>query len=98
VIAREIEQLKGVSERLESLADSKPCCSGRAREYLASIRDIATILDVFVVIKSRPEGSLLDFDDHRAGYLIDVLRGYLSRPGRSPESLPSHIMTLASII
>lgn len=70
VIAREVEQLKGVSDRLESLADGNPAVEDGLISISASVRDIATILDVFVVIKSRPEGTLLDLeDDASTGYL-----------------------------
>ena len=70
VIAREVEQLKGVSERLESLADGNPAVQDGLVSISANIRDIATILDVFVLVKSRPDGALLDLaDDEGAGYV-----------------------------
>jgi len=70
VIAREVEQLKGVSERLESLADNNPAVQDGLVSISANIRDIATILDVFVVVKSRPDGALLDLEnDEGTGYV-----------------------------
>ncbi len=70
VIAQEVEQLKGVSDRLESLADRNPAVQEGLVSISANVRDIATILDVFVVIKSRPEGTLLELDDDEGtGYV-----------------------------
>jgi hypothetical protein len=70
VIAQEVEQLKGVSERLESLAERNPAVQEGLESISANVRDIATVLDVFVVIKSRPEGTLLELgDDEGTGYV-----------------------------
>src|ERR1035437_1174549 len=56
VILQEVEQLRCVSDRLQSLADENPAVEDGLLSISGNIRDIATILDVFVVIKNRPDG------------------------------------------
>ncbi len=58
IILQEVGQLRNVSERLASLADQHPAVEDGLVSISENIRDIATILNVFVVIKDRPEGQL----------------------------------------
>lgn len=58
IIRQEVGQLRSVSERLASLADQHPAIEDELFSISENIRDIATILDVFVVIKDRPGGNL----------------------------------------
>ncbi len=71
IISQEVNQLRGVSERLESLADKHPAVQDGLVSISANVRDIATILDVFVVVKSRPDGLREnEADDQPTGYLM----------------------------
>jgi hypothetical protein len=58
IIRQEVGQLRSVSERLASLADRHPAVEDGLVSISENIRNIATILDVFVVIKDRPDGNL----------------------------------------
>jgi hypothetical protein len=58
IIRQEVGQLRSVSERLASLADQHPAVEDGLVSISENIRDFATILDVFVVIKDRPDGNL----------------------------------------
>jgi hypothetical protein len=58
IILQEVGQLRSVSERLASLANQHPAVEDGLVSISENIRDIATILDVFVVIKNRPDGQL----------------------------------------
>jgi hypothetical protein len=53
---QEVDQLRSVSDRLENLADSHPVVGDGLVGISENIRDIASILDVFAVIKRRSEG------------------------------------------
>ncbi len=53
---REVNQLRNVSERLEILADQHPGVGDGLAGISGNIRDIATILDVFAVVRRRSEG------------------------------------------
>jgi hypothetical protein len=53
---KEVTQLRSVSERLETLAGEHPGVGDGLAGISGNIRDIATILDVFAVIKRRAEG------------------------------------------
>jgi hypothetical protein len=55
---QEVNQLRSVSERLQSLADKHPAVEDGLVGISGNIRDIATILDVFAVIRNRPDGLL----------------------------------------
>lgn len=58
IIRQEVNQLRSVSERLASLADQHPGVEDGLMSISVNIRDIATILNVFVIIKDRPDGQL----------------------------------------
>jgi hypothetical protein len=51
-ISREVDRLKGVSERLEALAEEHAPVGDGLASIAQNVRSIATILDVFAVIKS----------------------------------------------
>ncbi len=56
IISQEVNELRSVSERLERLANKHPAVQDGLATISNSIRDIATILDVFVVVKNGPDG------------------------------------------
>ncbi len=56
MISQEVNELRSVSERLEELADKHPAVEDGLASIAGNIRDIATILDVFVTVKNRPDG------------------------------------------
>jgi len=60
IILQEVSQLRSVTERLISLAARNPAVEEGLMTISENIRDIATILDVFVVIKDRPAGQLAE--------------------------------------
>jgi len=51
-IVHEVNQLRSVSERLESLADQHPAVEDGLVDISGNIRSIAAILDVFAIIRS----------------------------------------------
>lgn len=55
VISQEVNELRSVSERLEALANKHPTVENGLLSISGNVRDIATILDVFVVVKSRAD-------------------------------------------
>ena len=55
-ISEEVSQLRNVSDRLEALARKHPAVEDGLVSVASNIRDISTILDVFVVVKNRPDG------------------------------------------
>ena len=52
----EIDRLRSVSERIETLADSHPGMEDGLVSVAGNIRSIATILDVFTLIRSKAGG------------------------------------------
>jgi hypothetical protein len=58
IIREEVDQLRSVSERLASLADQHPAVEDGLVSISENIRDIATILNIFVIVKDRPDGQL----------------------------------------
>jgi hypothetical protein len=52
----EIDQLRGVSERIEILADNHPGMEQGLYSAAGNIRNIATVLDVFTLIRSKAGG------------------------------------------
>ena len=52
----EIDRLRSVSERIESLADKHPGMEDGLVSVAGNIRSIATILDVFILIRSKAGG------------------------------------------
>ena len=63
-ISKEVRELRNVSDRLEGLASKHPAVEDGLVSVAGNIRDIATILDVFVVVKSSPDG-LREGDIHQ---------------------------------
>jgi len=55
-LLREIDRLRSVSERIESLADRHPGMEQGLYSAAGNIRSIATVLDVFTLIRSRAGG------------------------------------------
>jgi hypothetical protein len=58
----EVNRLRSVSERLQSLAEKHPAVEDGLVGISGNIRDIATILDVFAVIRNRPADEPLESD------------------------------------
>lgn len=59
----EIDRLRGVSERIETLADNHPGMEQGLVSVAGNIRSIATVLDVFTLIRSKAGGSQEDPPD-----------------------------------
>jgi len=59
----EIDRLRGVSERIETLADNHPGMEQGLVSVAGNIRSIATVLDVFTLIRSKAGGSQEDLPD-----------------------------------
>jgi hypothetical protein len=56
----EIDRLRGVSERIEALVDKHPGMENGLVSVAGNIRSIATVLDVFTLIRSKAGGSQED--------------------------------------
>ena len=56
----EIDRLRGVSDRIENLADHHPGMEQGLYSAAGNIRSIATVLDVFTLIRSKAGGSQED--------------------------------------
>jgi hypothetical protein len=56
----EIDRLRSVSERIETLADNHPGMEDGLVSVAGNIRSIATVLDVFTLIRSKAGGSQED--------------------------------------
>ena len=52
----EIGRLRSVSERIETLADNHPGMEDGLASVAGNIRSIATVLDVFTLIRSKAGG------------------------------------------
>jgi hypothetical protein len=59
----EIDRLRKVSERIETLADKHPGMADGLVSVAGNIRSIATVLDVFTLIRSKAGGSQEDGPD-----------------------------------
>ena len=59
----EIDRLRSVSERIETLADNHPGMEDGLVSVAGNIRSIATVLDVFTLIRSKAGGSQEDGPD-----------------------------------
>jgi hypothetical protein len=59
----EINRLRSVSERIETLADQHPGMEDGLVSVAGNIRSIATVLDVFTLIRSKAGGSQEDGPD-----------------------------------
>jgi len=59
----EIDRLRKVSERIETLADKHPGMEDGLASVAGNIRSLATVLDVFTLIKSQAGGSQEDATD-----------------------------------
>jgi hypothetical protein len=55
-LLREIDRLRSVSERIATLADNHPGMEDGLASVAGNIRNIATVLDVFTLIKSKAGG------------------------------------------
>ena len=53
----EIDRLRSVSERIETLADKHPGMEDGLLSVAGNIRSIATVLDVFTLIRSKAPDS-----------------------------------------
>jgi hypothetical protein len=56
-LLREIDRLRSVSDRIETLADEHPGMEQGLVSVAGNIRNIATVLDVFTLIRSKAGGS-----------------------------------------
>jgi hypothetical protein len=56
-LLREIDRLRSVSDRIETLADEHPGREQGLVSVAGNIRSIATVLDVFTLIRSKAGGS-----------------------------------------
>jgi hypothetical protein len=66
----EIDRLRGVSERIEALVDKHPGMENGLVSVAGNIRSIATVLDVFTLIRSKAGGSQEDAPNPQTnGYL-----------------------------
>jgi hypothetical protein len=59
----EIDRLRGVSKRIETLADKHPGMGDGPVSVAGNLRSIATVLDVFTLIRSKAGGSQEDGPD-----------------------------------
>jgi hypothetical protein len=59
----EIDSLRSVSERIEAVADNHPGMEDGLISVAGNIRGIATVLDVFTLIRSKAGGSQKDAPD-----------------------------------
>jgi len=59
-LLREIDRLRSVSERIETLAENHPGMEDGLVNVASNIRSIATVLDVFTLIRSKAGGSQED--------------------------------------
>jgi hypothetical protein len=59
-LLKEIDRLRSVSERIEILADKHPGMEDGLMSVAGNIRSIATVLDVFTLIRSKAGGSQED--------------------------------------
>jgi hypothetical protein len=59
----EIDRLRNVSNRIESLADKHPAMEDGLASVAGNIRSIATVLDVFTLIRSKAGGPEEDAPD-----------------------------------
>jgi hypothetical protein len=55
-LLKEIDRLRSVSERIEILADKHPGMEAGLASVAGSIRNIATVLDIFTLIRSKAGG------------------------------------------
>jgi hypothetical protein len=62
-ILQEVEQLHGVSDRLDALAEQHPTVSDGLAKISGSVRNTATLLEVMVRIKIGPLPGDLDLAD-----------------------------------
>jgi hypothetical protein len=56
----EIDRLRSVSERIETLADKHPGMEDGLAVVAGNIRSIATVLDIFTLVRSKAGGSQED--------------------------------------
>jgi hypothetical protein len=69
-LLKEIDRLRSVSERIEILADKHPGMEAGLASVAGSIRSIATVLDIFTLIRSKAGGPQEDAPDLQTnGYM-----------------------------
>jgi hypothetical protein len=59
----EIDRLRNASERIEALTDKHPDMGEGLLSAAGNIRSIATVLDIFTLIRSKAGGSHEDIPD-----------------------------------
>jgi len=59
----EIDRLRGVSDRIETLADKHPGMEDGLASVAGNIRSLATVLDIFTLIRSKAGGVQADLPD-----------------------------------
>ena len=64
-LLREIDRLRSVSDHIETLADKHPGMEDGLASVAGNIRSIATVLDVFTLIRSKADGSQEEAPDLR---------------------------------
>jgi len=64
-LLREIDRLRSVSDHIETLADKHPGMEDGIASVAGNIRSIATVLDVFTLIRSKAGGSQEEAPDLR---------------------------------
>jgi len=64
-LLREIDRLRSVSDHIETLADKHPGMEDGLASVAGNIRSIATVLDVFTLIRSKAGGSQEEAPDLR---------------------------------
>jgi hypothetical protein len=67
----EIDRLRSVSERIETLADKNPGMEDGLVSVAGNIRSIAAVLDVFTLIRSKAGGSQEDAPDPKTSRYIN---------------------------
>jgi hypothetical protein len=66
----EIDRLRSVSERIETLANKHPGMEAGLLSAAGNIRSLATVLDVFTLIRSKAGGSQEDMPNLQTnGYM-----------------------------
>jgi len=70
-LLQEINRLRSVSDRIEFLADVHPSMEDGLLSVAGNIRSIATVLDVFTLIRSKAGGSQEDGPDPESNHYMN---------------------------
>ncbi len=70
-LLQEIDQLRGVSDRIETLADKHPGMQDGLVSVAGNIRSIATVLDVYTLIRSKAGGPQEESPDPPANAYVN---------------------------